>query len=116
MRNKISDRDRLLHIRDAIESIEEFTKDITYEEYNKDYKLKLALVKLIEIIGEAARTITEETQDKFTEIEWSILKGIRNILVHEYFGIDYKIIWNTIKNKIPELKNKINILVNELDK
>jgi len=69
---------------------------------------------LLEIIGEASNGLTEDLQNKFTDIEWSILKGIRNILVHEYFGIDYDIIWDTIKNNIPELKEKINKTINEL--
>ena len=114
MRNKVSDKERLIHILDAINSIEEFTFSIDYKTYNDDFKLRLALVKLFEIIGEASNGITEETQSKFSEIEWMILKSIRNILVHEYFGIDYDIIWDSIKNNIPELKTKINNVLKEL--
>ena len=103
-----------MHILDAIRDIEEFTKDITYKEYSEDYKLRLALVKLFEIIGEASGNISEETEKRFSEIEWSILKGIRNILVHEYFGIDYDIIWDSIKKNIPELKNHLLRIVSEI--
>jgi uncharacterized protein with HEPN domain len=108
MRNKISDKERLLHILDAIDSIIDFTYDLSYQQYNDDFKLRLALIKLLEIIGEAANGISEETQERFSEVEWSILKSVRNVLVHEYFGIDYDIIWNTIKDRIPELKQKIS--------
>ena len=114
MKNKISDKERLLHILDAIEDIENFTKQITYSQFIEDYKLRLALVKLFEIIGEASSNITEETENEFSEIEWSILKGIRNILVHEYFGIDYDIIWDSIKTNIPDLKSKIMKISKEL--
>jgi len=114
MRNKISDKERLLHILDSIKNIEDFTNGVNYETYVNDFKLRLAIVKLLEIIGEASNGLTEDLQNKFTDIEWSILKGIRNILVHEYFGIDYDIIWDTIKNNIPELKEKINKTINEL--
>ncbi len=114
MKNKIADRERLLHIQDSIKTIEEFTNDITYKQYNEDYKLRLALVKLLEIIGEAAAGITKETQEKFNEVEWTILKSVRNVLVHEYFGIDYKIIWNSIKNNIPTLKEKVDNIIKEL--
>lgn len=113
MRNKTTDKERLLHILDAIKTIEEFTYNISYEQYNNDFKLKLALVKLLEIIGEAASGITIETQEKFNNIEWAILKSVRNVLVHEYFGIDYRIIWNSIKNNIPILKQKINNIIKE---
>ncbi len=108
MKNRISDKERLLHILDSIDSIIDFTKEISYQQYNEDFKLRLALIKLLEIIGEAANGITEETQSRFTEVEWSVLKSLRNVLVHEYFGIDYDIIWNAIRVRIPELKQKIS--------
>ena len=114
MKNKVSDKERLNHISDAIHSIEDFSLGINYDTYNKDFKLRLALVKLFEIIGEASNGITSETQIKFSDVEWTILKNIRNILVHEYFGIDYDIIWASIKNNIPELKIKINTVLKEL--
>ncbi len=108
MKNRISDNERLLHIIDAIDSISDFTLDISYKDYIEDFKLRLALIKLLEIIGEAANGITEETQLRFSEVEWILLKSIRNVLVYEYFGIDYDIIWNAIKDRIPELKLKIS--------
>lgn len=79
-----------------------------------DFKLRLALVKLLEIIGESSGSISEELKNKFTEVEWGILKSIRNVLIHEYFGIDYKIIWAAIQNHIPKLKVKINFILNNL--
>ena len=107
MKSSISDKIRLQHILDAINSILIFTKDIDYNTYMADYKLRLALVKLIEIIGEASNGLSPEAIRRVPDIEWSILAGIRNVLVHEYFGIDYEIIWNSIKQNIPELKIKI---------
>jgi len=107
MKSSISDKTRLQHIPDAINDILLFTKDIDYNTYMADYKLRLALVKLIEIIGEASNGLSPEAIRRVPDIEWSILAGIRNVLVHEYFGIDYEIIWNSIKQNIPELKIKI---------
>lgn len=107
MKSSISEKIRLQHILDSINDILLFTKDIDYETYIADYKLRLAIVKLIENIGEASNGISLKTIKRLPEIEWSILKGIRNVLVHEYFGIDYEIIWNSIKENIPELKIKI---------
>jgi uncharacterized protein with HEPN domain len=114
MRSKISDKERLLHISDAIESIIDFTHGITYEEYNDDFKLRLALIKLLEIIGEASSGISPQIQEQFSEVDWSVLKSIRNILVHEYFGIDYEVIWNTLTTNIPDLKNQINLILSQL--
>ena len=114
MKSKISDKERLLHILDSIDSIIDFTQNISYQQYNDDFKLRLALIKLLEIIGEASAGISEETQLRFSEVEWSVLKSVRNVLVHEYFGIDYDIIWNAIKDRIPELKQKISNVLLEL--
>ncbi len=113
MKSSISDKIRLQHILDSINDILLFTKDIDYNTYIADYKLRLAVVKLIEIIGEASHGISSETIKSVPEIEWSVLMGIRNVLVHEYFGIDYEIIWNSIKENIPDLKIKIEkVLLN----
>ena len=114
MKNRISDKERLLHIIDAIQSIEEFTKEISYGEYIEDFKLRLALIKLLEIIGEASGGITPQTQEQFSDIDWAILKSVRNVLVHEYFGVDYDIIWNVIKSKIPDLKARIELILNKI--
>ena len=107
MKNRISDIERLHHILSAINTIQEFSKGLSYEEYLEDFKLRLALVKLLEIIGEASVGLSKNTTNKFSNVEWTILKSVRNVLVHEYFGIDYKIIWNSIQNKVPELRMKI---------
>ncbi|MEO8210207.1 MAG: HepT-like ribonuclease domain-containing protein, partial [bacterium] len=56
------------------------------------------------IIGEAAKNLSEILKSENTEIDWQVIAGMRNVLVHEYFGIDYEIIWNVVKNKLPEYK------------
>jgi uncharacterized protein with HEPN domain len=114
MKSSIPDKIRLQHILDSINDILLFTKDVDYESYLADYMLRLAVVKLVENIGEASNCISKGTIKKYPEIEWSILKGIRNILVHEYFGIDYELIWNSIKVNIPELKLKIESVLQNM--
>jgi uncharacterized protein with HEPN domain len=74
----------------------------------------LALIKLLEIIGEASGGITHQTQEQFSNIDWTILKSIRNVLVHEYFGVDYDLIWNVIKSKIPDLKTRIELILEKI--
>jgi uncharacterized protein with HEPN domain len=73
--------------------------------------MKFASVKQIEIIGEAANYISDETKEKFSEIQWRQITGLRHVLVHEYFGIDSRLIWQIIVNDIPLLKIKIKEVI-----
>jgi len=114
MKGRLSDKERILHILDAISNIEEFTKDLSYEEYMADFKLRLAIVKLFEIIGEAVSSISSEVQEDHPEIEWTIIKSVRNVIVHEYFGIDYKVIWNSIQVNIPTLKKQLKDILSSI--
>ena len=111
MKGRLGDKERLAHILEAINHIEEFIANISYEQYMADFKLRLALIKLMEIIGEAAGSVSEETKLDFAEIEWNTLKSVRNILIHEYFGIDYDILWKSIQNQIPSLKTKMQAVI-----
>jgi uncharacterized protein with HEPN domain len=115
MKNKISDKERLLHILDSINNIQEFTDGLSFDEFMQNLMLRLACVKLLEIIGEAAGSMSDDTVDQFTNIEWPIIKSFRNILVHEYFGIDYKIVWNAILHRLPELKANIERIIKEFN-
>lgn len=110
MQNRLGDKQRLGHIIDAMTDIISFCKDLTYENYMDDYKLRLATVKLLEIIGEASAALSDDLKQEFSEIEWGTMKAARNVLVHEYFGIDYKIVWVTIQDILPELKDKISLI------
>ncbi len=103
MKSSLGDKQRIQHIREAIGHIETFTIGISYEDYVANLQLRLALVKLLEIIGEAASMLSDEIRYEFSDIEWSTLKAVRNVLVHEYFGIDYAIIWASIQRDIPGL-------------
>ena len=68
----------------------------------------------IQIIGEAVSNISELLKSQYPDIEWKQIKGTRNIIAHEYFGIDYEIVWEIAKNGLPELKEKIRFLLNQL--
>ncbi|HNM32712.1 MAG TPA: DUF86 domain-containing protein [Chitinophagales bacterium] len=107
MRNKFGDKERVLHILDAIIEIENYIYKRSKEEFLNNSMMRFASIKQIEIIGEAANQVTQETQDKFSEIEWKQIIGLRNILVHEYFGVDDSLIWQIVITDIPELKVRI---------
>ena len=107
MKGKLGDKQRLLHILESIEEIEKYTAGSNLEVFLQNSMMKFASVKQIEIIGEAANYISEETKNKFSDIQWRQITGLRHVLVHEYFGIDSKLIWQIITDDIPELKIKI---------
>ncbi|MBC8172475.1 MAG: DUF86 domain-containing protein [Chitinophagales bacterium] len=80
-------------------------------EYDTNYIVQLALVKLIENIGEASTRLSVEIKNEFSEVEWKMMKAMRNKTSHEYFAVDYQVIWDTIQTDIPLLKKQIeNIL------
>ena len=115
MKGKIGDKQRLLHIAESINEIEKYTSNVTFDEFDEDSMMRFASVKQMEIIGEAANYITEETKNKFSNIQWRQLIGLRHVLVHEYFGIDSKLIWQIITNDIPKLKKDIQSLLSTFD-
>jgi uncharacterized protein with HEPN domain len=116
MRGKISDRARLQHILDAICEIENYTSLITIEDFSMSSEKKFASVKQLEIIGEAAGKITNETKSDHPEVEWTKIIALRNILVHEYYVIDENIVWDIITEDLPYLKEQIISLANRLIK
>jgi len=91
------------------------TKNLTYDDFIKNEELKRAFVRSLEIIGEAAKHIPKEIKNKYTDIKWKNVVGIRNKLIHEYFGVDYRVVWKTIKEKIPELYTVIKKVINDLN-
>jgi uncharacterized protein with HEPN domain len=107
MKGKPGDRQRLHHILEAIDEIQLYTKNTTLKTFLSNSMMRFACVKQIEIIGEAANSITPETKALFTDLEWKQIIGMRHILVHEYFGVDFDLIWQVIIDDLPILKEKI---------
>jgi uncharacterized protein with HEPN domain len=101
------DRIRFQHILDSIERLNKFTIDKTIDSLKNDDMLLLAVMKSIEIIGEAASRITKETTETFPELPWKSIITMRNRLIHGYFDINHLVIWNTIIDDIPMLKEMI---------
>jgi uncharacterized protein with HEPN domain len=106
MKGKIGDRQRLLHILEAISEIETYTQNTNLKSFLSNSMMRFACIKQIEIIGEAANLITSETKALFSDIEWLQIIGMRHILVHEYFGVDFDLIWQVIIDDLPVLKEK----------
>ena len=100
-------RDYRLYLDDILDSINKITlyiEDMDLDVFSTDQKTIDAVVRNLEIIGEAARNLSDEIKESITEIEWKKIVGLRNILIHEYFGINKEIIWNIVQTKLPPLQ------------
>jgi uncharacterized protein with HEPN domain len=114
MKNSLGDYARLQHIYEAIIEIESYSQEDSFEVFQSDLMKQRACVNLLEIIGEVAKHISEWMKTTYSEIEWREITDLRNLLIHEYFGIDTKIVWDIIKNDLPNLKIKIYDILNQL--
>ena len=116
MKDNNRDLIRFQHILDSINEIESFLKDKNEDDFQNDTLLQSACIRQLEIIGEASSRLSETIRNNTLNIEWRELIGLRNILVHEYFGVDLSIIWQIINIDLPELKDKIILIIHNLQK
>ena len=105
--SKRGDSEHTNDIKEAVKRIGAYTKGLSYQKFLKDVKTQDAVVRNLEIIGEAAKNISSDFKRKNKNIEWKNIAGMRDKLIHEYFGVNWEIVWNVIKEKIPQLKNQI---------
>jgi len=107
MRERIRDKSRLLHILDAIEKALNFTKNVSFDEFVANIMLKYAVIKCVEIIGEASYKLTKGFREQYSEIEWNKIISMRHILVHGYYQTEDIFVWDTVKKSLPILKEQI---------
>jgi len=98
-------------ILEAIRKIEKYSKNLSLDKLKKDEMIQDAIIRNLEIIGEAVKNIPVAVKDENPEIEWKKISGLRDILIHTYFGIDLEIIWGIIAEKLPPLKKKVLKLI-----
>jgi uncharacterized protein with HEPN domain len=98
---------RIDDIIEAIDKIDRYIAGYDYDSWCNDEKTVDAVIRNIEIIGEASSYLPEEIQNQFSDIPWRLMRGIRNILIHEYFGVDLGILWKTINEDLPDLKKRL---------
>ena len=111
MRSELGDKIRLQHILDAIEEIEKYLVATDLSIFLENSMMRFACIKQMEIIGEASNHLSVELKSKFSNIEWVQIVEMQNVFAHEYFNIDSRLVWEIIKNNIPELKVKIELIL-----
>jgi len=95
------------YIEDIIEAMDDamsFVERMDYDDFAKDRKTIYAVIRAIEIMGEAVKKIPESVKNRYPEIPWRDMAGMRDKLIHEYFGVNLRAVWNTVKKDIPNLK------------
>ena len=102
-------------INEAIERIQGYVKDLTFEEFSKNMLVIDAVVRNFEIIGEATKHIPTEIKKDYPLIKWKEMAGMRDKLAHEYFGVNIEILWKTAKNRLPTLKPLVNELLKDTE-
>lgn len=116
----LKDQEALIkHILDEIDFILKNTRDLNFDSLTGNEILKRAITRSLEIISEAVKQINEDFKNQHKDIDWKKIAGFRDILIHRYFSIDWDIVWDIIKNKIPEprvkLRNLLNSFIGEND-
>jgi len=105
----------LRHILDEINFLLKETKNLEFNALMENDVLKRACARSLEIIGEAAKNLSDDLKEKHGDIDWKKVSGMRNKIIHYYFGVNWDIVWNVIKEKLPELKEKIENIFKELE-
>lgn len=101
----------LEHILDAVERIEEYVEGMSEEEFMEETQIQDAVIRRFEIIGEATKNIPDDFKKGYPDILWKKMAGMRDVLIHGYTDVDIKLVWDTIKLRLPDLKERIEELL-----
>lgn len=113
--SKRGDKELLYDINEAIKRINEYIGNMDYESFLIDHKTQDAIIRNLEIIGEAVKNISDDSKREYTNIQWKDIAGLRDKLIHFYFGINWDIVWSVVKDKLPVLKETVNEIIELMD-
>jgi uncharacterized protein with HEPN domain len=111
-------RNPKLYLKDiltAMDAIEQFVEGVDFETFKNDDMMSSAVIRKFEIVGEATKNIPEEIRQKYPAIPWKDMSGMRDRLIHFYFGIKYELVWETIKKEIPKVKPLVKKILDDLE-
>ena len=110
-------RGYLLYLEDillAMDKIEQYTKNMNQDEFEQTDIVIDAVIRNLEVIGEAAKSVPIEAREEYPHIPWKRMIGLRNVMIHEYFGIDLSIVWTIVKNNLPETRKHIEEMLAQI--
>lgn len=108
--SKRRDKDFLGDMQEAMEAVGLYTKGMTFRNFLQDRKTQDAVVRNFEVMGEAAKNLSRTFKTKYADVPWKDIAGLRDKLIHFYFGIDYKIVWNITRKELPKLRKQLKAL------
>ena len=107
----LSSLEYLQHILDETTYLTDRAKGLNKDEFTQDETLKRAFVRSLEIIGEATKNVSADLRQKYSHVDWRAMAGMRDRLIHRYFGIDYDIVWDVVINKVPLLQQEVQQII-----